>query len=116
MNVIIRSGALNVKLEELRSQLQADDALHFSSYEELADYCYPFSKNLANGITDGQKYWLLYYIADFFHQQVLMYRLIGICSLFERCRITYCKRMVFGAKWKLQREKDYCFKFQTYML
>ena len=73
MNVIIRCGAWNIKLEELRSQLQTDDALHFSSYEELAGYCYPFNKNLAKGITDEQKYWLLYYIADFFHQQVLMY-------------------------------------------
>ena len=73
MNVIIRCGALNIKLEELRSQLQTGDALHFSSYEELAGYCYPFNKNLAKGITDEHKYWLLYYIADFFHQQVLMY-------------------------------------------
>ena len=73
MNVIIRCGALNIKLEELRSQLQTGDALHFSSYEELAGYCYPFSKKLAKGITDEQKYWLLYYIAYFFHQHVLMY-------------------------------------------
>ena len=73
MNVIIRCGAWNIKLEELRSQLQTGDALHFSSYEELAGYCYPFSKKLAKGITDEQKYWLLYYIAYFFHQHVLMY-------------------------------------------
>ena len=71
MNVIIRCGALNIKLEELRSQLQTGDALHFSSYEELAGYCYPFNENLAKGITDEQKYWLLYYIAVFsFCQQV----------------------------------------------
>lgn len=44
--------------------------VYFNSYEELSDYCYPFEKNLAHGISDEQRIVLLESIAKFYRQRL----------------------------------------------
>ena len=44
--------------------------LYFNSYEELSDYCYPFEKNLAYGISDEQRIILLESIAKYYRQRL----------------------------------------------
>lgn len=46
------------------------DLVYFNSYEELSDYCYPFEKNLAYGISDEQRIILLESIAKFYRQRL----------------------------------------------
>lgn len=44
--------------------------VYFNSYEELSDYCYPFEKNLSNGISDEQRFILLKSIAKYYRQRL----------------------------------------------
>lgn len=46
------------------------DLVYFNSYEKLSDYCYPFEKNLAHGISDEQRIILLESIAKFYRQRL----------------------------------------------
>lgn len=47
-----------------------NDLVYFNSYEELSDYCYPFEKNLAHGISDEQRLILLNSIAKYYKQRL----------------------------------------------
>ena len=47
-----------------------EELVRFDTYEALSDYCCPFSKNLAKGISDGQRMVLLESIARFYRQRL----------------------------------------------
>lgn len=46
------------------------DLVYFNSYEELSDYCYPFEKNLAHGVSDEQRIILLESIAKYYRNRL----------------------------------------------
>ena len=75
MDVIIRSGALKATKDKLfvRVKSQDGDVLSFRTYDELSNFCYPYSKNLSKGLTDTQKYALIYFVSECFHQKVLLF-------------------------------------------
>lgn len=50
--------------------IMKNDLVYFHSYEELSDYCHPFEKNLAHGISDEQRRILLESIAKYYRQRL----------------------------------------------
>lgn len=83
-DVIIESES-NISIQALKESLIGiEDKFQFKTLEELQDYCYPFSKKLANGITEIDRIVLLKYIAEFYEQHTsYIAKLLGLGSLSE---------------------------------
>ena len=42
----------------------------FQAYEELSDFCFPFEKNLAKGLTEEERFYLLLNIEKFYRKDL----------------------------------------------
>ena len=54
----------------MKKKEATEELIRFDTYEALSDYCCPFGKNLAKGISDEQRMVLLESIAQFYRQRL----------------------------------------------